>query len=365
MINKNFYAYKPDYTVHPGEYLEEVLETREIKKKELSERLGISVKHLSRIIHKQAMLTSELAVQLERTLGISANIWNNLNADYSLFYARLKEQKELKQKQEWVKNFPVAELKKLGVLPSVKDMKTTLEKLLEFFAVPTPEQWQQFYDLKAVHFRKSPVFDDNLYHLASWLRAGEIMASEMEAEPFDKDTFKKNLSEIRTLTLKKPHEFEPEMKHFCAISGVVLVFVPEFKKTHISGATRWLTHDKALIIMSLRYKTNDHFWFTFFHEAAHILLHAKKDIFIDDLKGFQSKEEDEANFFSRNILIPETEYEKFVSKGSFRRDDINAFAKKIQIHPGIVAGRLQHDNHIDYKWHNDLKEKFELADLET
>jgi len=104
MISKEFYAYKPDYAIHPGEYLEEVLESREIKKKELSERLGISVKHLSRIIQKQEMLTAELAVQLERTLGISANIWNNLNADY---YARSNDAKTLKHKPEWITDIAI------------------------------------------------------------------------------------------------------------------------------------------------------------------------------------------------------------------------------------------------------------------
>lgn len=360
MTNKELYVYKPDYAVHPGEYLEEVLESREIKKKELSDRLGISVKHLSQIIHKQAMLTAELAVQLERTLGISANIWNNLNADYSLFYARSNEAIALRQKLEWIAIFPVNELKKFGFLPHVKDKETIMEKLLQFFGVSTPEQWQQFYDLRAAYFRKSPAFSDNLPHIASWLRIGEIKASEMEAPPFDKDAFKINLDNIRRFTLNRRDEFESEMKRLCAMSGVILVFVPEFKKTHISGATQWITQDKALIIMSLRYKTNDHFWFTFFHEAAHILLHGKKGTFIDDIKGFQSKEENEANRYSRNMLIPEVEYNRFISKGGFNREDIKSFAIKTQIHPGIVVGQLQHDQCINYNWHNDLKEKFAL-----
>lgn len=360
MISKEFYAYKPDYAIHPGEYLEEVLESREIKKKELSERLGISVKHLSQIIHKQEMLTAKLAVQLERTLGISANIWNNLNADYSLFYARSNEAKALRHKLEWITDFPINELKKFGFLPSVKDKETIAEKLLQFFGVSTPEQWQQYYDLRVAHFRKSPAFSDNLPHIASWLRIGEIKASEIEVAPFDKDVFKTNLDNIRKFTLNKRDKFEPEMKRLCAMSGVILVFVPEFKKTHISGATRWLTQDKAIIIMRLRYKTNDRFWFTFFHEAAHILLHGKKSTFIDDLKGFQSKEEDEANRYSKNMLIPESEYKKFVSKCRFNREDIKSFATKMQIHPGIVVGRLQHDKYINYDWYNDLKEKFEF-----
>ncbi|MBF0546088.1 MAG: HigA family addiction module antidote protein [Candidatus Riflebacteria bacterium] len=360
MSNEEFYAYKPDYAIHPGEYLEEVLKSNEIKKKDLSDRLGISVKHLSQIIHKQEMITAKLAVQLERTLGISGNIWNNLNADYSLFCARSNELKALKFTLEWINDFPINELKKIGFLPSVKDKETIAEKLLQFFGVSTPEQWQQYYDLKAAYFRKSPAFSDNLSHIASWLRIGEIKASEIAVAHFDKDVFKTNLDKIRSFTLNKVDEFEPEMKRLCAMSGVILVFVPEFKKTHISGVARWLTQEKAMIIMSLRYKTNDHFWFTFFHEAAHILLHGKKNTFIDDLKGFPSKEEDEANRYSKNMLIPESEYKNFVSKGRFSHADIKSFSKKIKIHPGILVGRLQHDKHIKYGWHNDLKEKYEF-----
>lgn len=103
------------------------------------------------------MLTSSLSVQLERTLGISANIWNNLNADYSLFNARVKEAEALKQKKEWITNFPVKELKKFGFLSSCKDTDT--ETML----------WRQYYALRDIHYRKSPAFSDNLPHTASWL----------------------------------------------------------------------------------------------------------------------------------------------------------------------------------------------------
>jgi HTH-type transcriptional regulator / antitoxin HigA len=362
MENREYYAYKPDYAVHPGEYLEEILEVREIKKKDLSERIGISVKHLSQIINKQALLTSELSVQLERTLGVSANIWNNLSSDYSLFEARKKELKDLKSKKEWIKLFPIKDLKKIGLLPSINDPEVLIESLLAFFGIPNPEQWQQYYTQKAVSFRKSDAFNENLPHTSAWLRAGEIEASKIEAKPFVRDVFRKNLLEIRKLTVKKPRIFESEMKRLCAESGVILVFIPEFEKTHISGAVRWLTSEKALIIMSLRHKTNDHFWFTFFHEAAHVLMHSKKDIFIDDPEGYQSKEEDEANRYSRNILIPENVYAEFIKEDIFFAENIKCFAKEICIHPGIVVGTLQHDKHIPYSWYNKLKEKFELRE---
>ncbi len=69
----------------------------------------------------------------------------------------------------------------------------------------------------------------------------------------------------------------------CAAVGVAVVLVPELPGTRVSGATRWLTPGKALIQLSLRYKSDDQLWFTFFHEAAHVLLHGKRDLFIEDL----------------------------------------------------------------------------------
>jgi len=361
MATNMLYSYRPDYAVHPGEYLEEVLEAREIKKREMSERLGISVKHLSQIINKQASVTADMAIQLEKALSISANIWNNLNANYALFEARAKETQVLSKHLQWIKQFPVKDLRKLGFIPNTRDPKTILESLLRFFGISSPEKWQSYYgNLSRVSFRKSGAYSDNLHHIVSWLRAGEIWAGATETARFSKALFKKNLRKTRELTTKNPSEFEPLMRKLCAEAGVALVFMPEFEKTHLSGVTRWLTPDKALILMSLRYKTNDHFWFTFFHEAAHILLHGKKEIFIDEAEGFDSDKENEANRFARNMLIPEDAYDQFKAKEAFHPPDIRAFAKNIKVHPGIVVGRLQHDKLISYSWHNKLKEHFEL-----
>lgn len=115
-----------------------------------------------------------------------------------------------------------------------------------------------------------------------------------------------------------------------------------------------------MIAVSLRYKTNDHFWFTFFHEAAHILLHGKKNIYIDIKEVGTSMEEQEANKFAGELLLPEKDYRNFVEKNKFFDGDIKRFSQKINIHPGIVTGRFQHDGFIEHSWHNDLKGKFEI-----
>jgi HTH-type transcriptional regulator/antitoxin HigA len=120
-----------------------------------------------------------------------------------------------------------------------------------------------------------------------------------------------------------------------------------------------------LIQLSLYGKSNDRFWFTFFHEAAHILLHAnskedKKSIFLDDPNAAQTSDprECEANEWSGNWLIPA---EHIAILPDLRtKAAVIEFARLIGVHPGIVVGRLQHDRLIVPSWMNDLKQRFEF-----
>ena len=111
-----------------------------------------------------------------------------------------------------------------------------------------------------------------------------------------------------------------------------------------NGATYWLSSHKAVIQLSLRYKTNDHLWFTFFHEAGHILLHEKQII----VEGISGKEELEqgADMFSSNFLIDNQKYNEFVSKGDFSKISVTNFAMEVNTAPGILVGRLQHDKYL-------------------
>jgi Zn-dependent peptidase ImmA (M78 family) len=140
----------------------------------------------------------------------------------------------------------------------------------------------------------------------------------------------------------------------------------------VCGATRWLTPEKALIQLSLRYRSDDHLWFTFFHEAAHILLHGKRAVFVES-QGASAKaslvdkvkrraEEDEANRFAGDILIPLTQYSALLKAQTFSAAAIKAFADQIGIAPGIVLGRLQHDHVVPFKTPlNSLKRYFDWA----
>jgi hypothetical protein len=137
--------------------------------------------------------------------------------------------------------------------------------------------------------------------------------------------------------------------------------VPELPDTGISGATRWLSPVKALLQLSLRYKTDDQLWFSFFHEAGHIVLHGKRDIFLEN-PGEDGEKENQANAFAAEMLIPRSALEKFLSSTPvLSKRGIRNFAESLGIAPGIVVGRLQHDGNLRFDFCNDLKQRFEWS----
>jgi hypothetical protein len=180
----------------------------------------------------------------------------------------------------------------------------------------------------------------------------------MQCEPYDAKKFRQTLKAMRALSTEPPEVFQAELQRLCSACGVALVFVPELPGLRVSGATRWLSPTKALIQLSLRFKSNDHLWFSLFHEAGHILLHGKRRVFIEDGGGDEEKE-GEANAFAGEILVPAQKLQRFLEKGDIRRATIVDFARTIGVDPGIVVGRLQHDKAIRYNEFNDLKKWLE------
>ena len=167
---------------------------------------------------------------------------------------------------------------------------------------------------------------------------GELKAHKIKCKPFNKLSFTEALNDIRSLTAKDPDVFVPKIKKMCEQNGVSLVLVPELSRVPWNGATKWLTPDKAMIILSLRGKREDKFWFTFFHEAGHILHDSKKDIFINDGKA-EDEREIKADKFASNLLIPQ-KYNRLIINSSSDLE-LKQIAKKLDISTGIVVGRYQ------------------------
>lgn len=365
MSNEIQNQYAPDYVSPPGETLQEMLEERGMSQAELAERTGRPKKTINEIINGKAAITPETALQFERVLGAPASFWNNRERYYRESLARQAERESLLEQVTWLEQVPVKAMIKFGWIQQFQDKVEQLREVLNFFSVVSPEQWRDIWCKTDIYFRKSQAFKSDFGDVAAWLRQGEIEAAKISCAPYDEYKFREVLQHIRKLTLEPPEIFQPEVVHLCASSGVAVVFIPQLPKTRTCGATRWLKPEKALIQLSLRYKTNDHLWFGFFHEAGHILLHGKRDIFLEG-KGIQAAEEEEkekqANEFAEDILIPSTKYQAFITSEQYRsKTGILQFASEIGVAPGIVVGRLQHSGVLPKSHCNDLKERFEWA----
>lgn len=367
--------YTPDVVSLPGETLAELLAARKLSQADLADRMGRPKKTVNEIIKGKAPITPETALQLERVLGVPASFWNNLESNYRAHIARQEEASRLTEFAEWPKSFPLADMAKWGWIQRHHDPVQQVRELLEFFGVASPAQWTEVYAEPQASFRQSTAFKINAGAVAAWLRRGEIVAEDIQAAPYDRLGFRKALGEVRALTQEPdPDIFVPRLRSLCANSGVFVTFVQEPKGCRASGAARWLTPEKALIQLSLRGKSDDRLWFTFFHEAAHILFHGKRLVFLDEsVQGssgdqkraakIMAKEEDEANRFAATFLIPEAPYRQFTRRSSrFAKVAIAAFAQSIGVSPGIVVGRLQHDGLLPYSHCNDLKNRYKFVE---
>ena len=356
--------YHPDEVSVPGETVLDTLIALGMSQAELAERTGRSKKMINEIIKGKAPITPRMALELERVLGVPASFWNNRERQFREALARAEERERLQQQVKWLEKLPVNAMAKWGWVEKHKEKVPQVKEMLSFFGIASPDQWPTLGQTleRQVQFRKSTAFQVDNGALLAWLRKGELEAKQMHCAPYDAGKFAVSLGTARRLTLEPPEVFQPELLQLCAACGVAVVFVPELPKTRVSGATRWLRPEKALIQLSLRYKTDDHLWFSFFHEAGHILKHGKKEIFIEGGEmDMDSVKEDEANIFAADCLIPRKDYQIFIENRLFSKAAIGQFAGRMGISPGIVVGRLQHDGLLPMSHCNDLKKNFVWA----
>jgi len=364
-------AVAPDWISPPGDTILDFIEERDWTQKKLSQRLGCSDKHINQLINGKSAISDEMAFKLERVVGGSSGFWMSREAKYRESLAKIDAAKNYISWVDWLKYLPMKDLKAAKVIPDERitsaNKPQLVKILLRFFGVASPTEWDKTYLDMQLSFRRTKVKQSDNGAITSWLRLGEIKAEKISTPKYNVSTFKDALREIRALTRQDPEHFEPELRRLCSQSGVKLVFVPSISKAHVSGVARWLNPHSPLIQMSLYGKTNDKFWFTFFHEAAHILLHSnkKKDIFLDVQSGanINSPEEDEANKWAANFLIPlehKGELHDLALKNN--RGSVIRFAENVGVHPGVVVGRLQHEGFLPYNSPlSRLKDSYEMT----
>jgi HTH-type transcriptional regulator/antitoxin HigA len=354
----NAQKFCPDWASAPGETILDILHERNISEKEFARRLGHTYEEAKHLLQGRSTITIAIARRLERFLGASVEFWMSRDFQYRQDIARL----HVADKQ-WLAELPVGDMIKFGWLNPVPHPMAEVATCLSFFDVPSIRAWREKYaDLqKVAAFRTSPSLDSRPAAVAAWLRQGEIEAEAIDSSPWNAKHFQESLTYIRSLTREKnPSRFIPELQKHCASSGVAIAIVRAPSGCRASGATRFLSQTKALLQLSFRYLTDDHFWFTFFHEAGHLLLHGKNDLFLEGLEGASAREE-EANEFAAHTLVPPESRSALLNLTADKRVVIR-FAMRLGISPGIVVGQLQHLGKIRHNQLNSLKRRFEWED---
>jgi HTH-type transcriptional regulator/antitoxin HigA len=365
-MNRND-EFQPDWVSAPGDTVADILEVRNLPTAEFARRIGHTLARTRDLLDGGEPITNDLAQKLHEVLGASAAFWINRECHYRQGLERAHSQESSRTRAGWLKELPVKDMIGFGwIAPASTSLESIAEACLGFFDVPNVGAWRNAYRgaLEMANFRMSPSFTSHPGAVAAWLRQGEVEASSIVCEPWDSKRFKNALLKIRALTwTKNPDVFMPKLTALCAECGVAVVIVRAPTGCRASGATHFLSSTKALLLLSFRYLSDDHFWFTFFHEAGHLLLHGKEALFLEGANMEPSMVEDEANDFAANTLIPP---EHKASMLSLPRDgrEVLKFARSIGVAPGIVVGQLQHLGQLQRNQLNVLKRRFRWSGAE-
>ncbi|MHB9011621.1 MAG: ImmA/IrrE family metallo-endopeptidase [Ignavibacteriaceae bacterium] len=343
MTKKN--EYFPQSIPHPGLDLNEKLEELGMGPKEFAVRADKPEKTITAILNGESSITPDMAVQFENVLKIPAHFWINRQRSFDEYLARIKREKVIAEAIPWSRNFPIGDMVKKGWLPKVISAIEKTSAVLSFFALSNHTAWEDYYmkgKLK-VGFRISLVHSKNPYSISAWLRKGELQASVINSIDYSEKAFKAALPQLKEIMAKHPSDYFTKLQSICLKAGVKVVYTPCLPGSPISGATRWL-NDKPLIQLSGRFKRNDIFWFTFFHEAGHILLHGKKDIFLENVKynEFDKGKENEADDFAVKCTLTIEQEQEILQIAHLNHAEVIMYAEKFGTHPGIIIGRLHH-----------------------
>jgi HTH-type transcriptional regulator / antitoxin HigA len=352
----------------PGDRIQEHIDFIGMSQAELAERLGRSIPKLNELIKGKAPITKETAAKLEYVLGIDASFWLNLEKHYQEELLAIEQLEFLETCKFWVTGFPVAALRKMKLLPNSNKKPELAEGLLKFFRVASPNEWSTIYEGHSLAFKIELKHTTDPKAISAWLRIGELQANQIELKEFDKKKITDALPIIQEIALNEPENWKEELQQVCASFGVALVYSPCLSKAPIYGAARWIKNKSIpLIQLTDRDKNYNAFWFSFYHELAHIRYHNKSDIFLDGIDNIQpdGDKEIEADEFASKMIFSEALKQSALSQNLNSVEKLRIFSKENKVHLSILISQLQRLEKIKYDdfTTNRLKSKVEFDEL--
>ena len=338
----------------PGATIKEQLNDRSMSQKEFAARMDMSEKHISKLINGEVQLTPDCAVRLEMVLGVPAKFWNSLESRYREKLVKVEAENAMEQDEAIARQLPYGEMAKYGWIPATRNIKEKVINLRKYFGVVELPLLENNQITKIVCRRLAITAKGDLA-LIAWAQRAKIIARNMNTEPINVRGLINKLDEIRNMTLMSPQQFCPRLKKLLSECGIALVFLPHLKGSFLHGAT-FMDGNKIVLGLTARGSDADRFWFSLFHEFGHIILGH-----IGNIDGTTDQDENAADEWSKDKLIPAVAFNKFKENQVFSLDNVSAFAKSVGIAPGIVVGRLQNEKKIQYNMLNELKEHYAIT----
>lgn len=338
----------------PGATIKEQLNDRDMSQKEFAARMDMSEKHISRLINGDVQLTPETAVRLEMVLGVPAGFWNNLEAIYREKIIKAEAENAMDTDVELAKQFPYSEMAKFGWVPETKDAKEKVVYLRKYFEVVELSLLGNV-QITRIACRRLAITEKSDLALMAWAQEAKIKARDIQTSPINISGLIEAIPKLRKMTLLKPKEFCPQIKKCLADCGIALVFLPHLKGSFLQGAS-FPDGNKIVVGLTARGKDADKFWFSLFHELAHIVLGH-----VGQPNGTLEEDEKAADAWSGEILIAADVFENFKRARDYSERSVVRFAREQGIAPGIVVGRMQREGMIKYSMLNNLKEKYEIV----
>lgn len=337
----------------PGATIKEQLNDRGMSQKEFAARMDMSEKHISRLINGDVQLTPETSVKLEMVLGVPAKFWNNLEAIYREKLIKAEAENAMDADVEIAKQFPYSEMAKFGWVPKTREAKEKVVNLRMYFEVVNLSILGSA-QITRIACRRLAITEKSDLALMAWAQEAKIRARSIQTAPIDIKGLIFAMPELRKMTALNPNEFCPKIKKCLADCGIALVFLPHLKGSFLQGAS-FMDGNKIVVGLTARGKYADKFWFSLFHELAHIVLGH-----VGQPNEISEEEEKAADKWSGDTLIISEAFEAFRKDRDYSERSVLQFAKEQEIAPGIVVGRMQMEGMIQYNMLNNLKEKYEI-----
>ena len=339
----NYIEYNDRIAFHPGYYIKEIVDESGLTQEDFAKRLDTTPKNLSLLIRGEQSLSIDIAMKLSRLIGTSVNYWLNLQNAYDALIAEFKSQEELAEERKIFAYFDYKFFRENYGLPDLPRQKDEQIKALRMFLNVATLTVLSKKDM-AVSFRSSTekLTEASTVKANAMVQIATNSALKTEAPRFNRKKFEEAVKYALTLT-RNHDDFYPLIRKAFLEAGVIFVILPNISGSKTNGATKKIG-DNIMLMVNDRRLNADSFWFTLFHEIGHII-NGDYGISFDKETGDQ---EEAANKFAQDSLIPDEQYQKFIEKKQFDLQSIVNFANCIDRDPGIVLGRLQNDKKVDF-----------------